>query len=131
MRAVWCSPHKERDGNQCSIADQEPVVAFDYVTLRFGDEALYTGLNLDVRAGEFLLILGRSGCGKSTQLRLMAGLRQERYRALHHQAEAFRNQRSDERMNRTIKGYNRQTLLPTTATTVSVDTSLTWSQPTT
>ena len=55
-------------------ADQNPVVAFDDVTLRFGDETLYTGLNLDVRAGEFLCIVGPSGCGKSTTLRLMAGL---------------------------------------------------------
>ena len=32
------------------------------------------GLNLDVRAGEFLSLLGPSGCGKSTVLRLLAGL---------------------------------------------------------
>jgi len=32
------------------------------------------GLNLDVRAGEFLTLLGPSGCGKSTVLRLIAGL---------------------------------------------------------
>lgn len=56
------------------VADQQPVVAFDDVTLRFGDETLYTGLNLEVRAGEFLCIVGPSGCGKSTTLRLMAGL---------------------------------------------------------
>jgi NitT/TauT family transport system ATP-binding protein len=55
-------------------ADRKPVVAFDDVTLRFGDETLYTGLNLDVRVGEFLCIVGPSGCGKSTTLRLMAGL---------------------------------------------------------
>ncbi len=32
------------------------------------------GLDLDVRAGEFLTLLGPSGCGKSTILRLIAGL---------------------------------------------------------
>jgi NitT/TauT family transport system ATP-binding protein len=57
-----------------SIEDQKPVVAFDDVTLRFRDDTLYTGLNLEVRAGEFLCIVGPSGCGKSTTLRLMAGL---------------------------------------------------------
>src|SRR5213082_1659650 len=34
------------------------------------------GINLDVRAGEFLCIVGPSGCGKSTLLHLIAGLHQ-------------------------------------------------------
>src|ERR1700739_3447141 len=33
------------------------------------------GLDLDIRAGEFLSLLGPSGCGKSTVWRLLAGLR--------------------------------------------------------
>jgi NitT/TauT family transport system ATP-binding protein len=33
-----------------------------------------SGLDLDVRQGEFLSLLGPSGCGKSTALRIMAGL---------------------------------------------------------
>ena len=32
------------------------------------------GLNLDVKDGEFLVLLGPSGCGKSTTLRMLAGL---------------------------------------------------------
>ncbi|MGZ8480012.1 MAG: ATP-binding cassette domain-containing protein, partial [Candidatus Binatia bacterium] len=30
--------------------------------------------NLDVNAGEFMVIVGESGCGKTTTLRLIAGL---------------------------------------------------------
>ena len=38
-----------------------------------GTRAL-SGLDLDVREGEFLSLLGPSGCGKSTALRIIAGL---------------------------------------------------------
>ena len=33
-------------------------------------------LTVDVNSGDFLCILGQSGCGKSTFLRLLAGLEQ-------------------------------------------------------
>ena len=32
------------------------------------------GISLDIRAGEFLVLVGPSGCGKSTTLRMIAGL---------------------------------------------------------
>ena len=45
------------------------------VTKRYEDgfEAV-RGLDLEVRDGEFLVLLGPSGCGKSTTLRMLAGL---------------------------------------------------------
>ncbi len=40
----------------------------------FGDNAIVKGVDLDVRSGEFLVMVGPSGCGKTTLLRLIAGL---------------------------------------------------------
>src|SRR5262249_50432745 len=40
----------------------------------FGGHEIVHGIDLDVRNGEFLVVLGPSGCGKSTLLRLIAGL---------------------------------------------------------
>src|SRR5581483_3819426 len=40
----------------------------------FGQTAAVTALTLDVAEGEFLTILGGSGCGKTTTLHLIAGL---------------------------------------------------------
>src|SRR5579871_6901867 len=36
-------------------------------------------LNLDVRDGEFMVLVGPSGCGKTTALRMVAGLRSEEH----------------------------------------------------
>ena len=50
-------------------------VRYESVTKRYenGFEAVKT-LNLEVKDGEFLVLLGPSGCGKSTTLRMLAGL---------------------------------------------------------
>jgi vitamin B12/bleomycin/antimicrobial peptide transport system ATP-binding/permease protein len=44
------------------------------LSLSRGDRTLFTNLNLDLAAGESLLIVGRSGLGKTTLLRAIAGL---------------------------------------------------------
>jgi multiple sugar transport system ATP-binding protein len=44
------------------------------LSIRFGDNEVIKGLNLDVVESEFLVLLGPSGCGKSTLLHSIAGL---------------------------------------------------------
>jgi ABC-type sugar transport system ATPase subunit len=44
------------------------------VSKQWGARPVLAGLDLDVRAGEIVAVLGRSGTGKSTLLRIIAGL---------------------------------------------------------
>lgn len=44
------------------------------VAKRFHETPVIQGLDLQVRAGEFVSLLGPSGCGKTTLLRIVAGL---------------------------------------------------------
>ncbi|MFT4948984.1 MAG: multiple sugar transport system ATP-binding protein, partial [Natronomonas sp.] len=44
------------------------------LTKEFDDVTAVDGVDLDIREGEFLVLVGPSGCGKSTTLRLLAGL---------------------------------------------------------
>ena len=53
-----------------------PQISFDAVTLQLGGKTIIENLSLGVRPGEFLCIVGASGCGKTTALRLAAGLYQ-------------------------------------------------------
>ena len=44
------------------------------VEKNFGDVRVIEGIDLQIKAGEFIVFVGPSGCGKSTLLRLIAGL---------------------------------------------------------
>src|SRR5258708_30489671 len=55
---------------------EQPVVEFRKVTKRFGEVLAVDDNNLAAKAGEFLSILGPSGGGKTTSLRMIAGLPQ-------------------------------------------------------
>lgn len=52
----------------------QPLVVFDGVAKSFGNFIAVEKMNLDIRKGEFLAIMGSSGCGKTTTLRMLAGL---------------------------------------------------------
>ena len=51
-----------------------PAITFDHVTKRFGDITIVEDFSLEVDDGELLVLVGGSGSGKSTILRMVAGL---------------------------------------------------------
>ncbi|GAB3278034.1 ABC transporter ATP-binding protein [Kineosporia babensis] len=50
------------------------MIRFSQVSKRYGATVVLDGLDLDVGQGEFVAVIGRSGTGKSTLLRIVAGL---------------------------------------------------------
>ncbi|HWK47503.1 MAG TPA: ABC transporter ATP-binding protein [Stellaceae bacterium] len=51
----------------------EPHIRIDGVTKRFGATAAVDGVSLSIYRGELFSLLGGSGCGKTTLLRMLAG----------------------------------------------------------
>lgn len=54
---------------------EEPVIRVRGLVTRFGSTAIHDGLDLEVRRGEILAIVGGSGSGKSVLLRTILGLK--------------------------------------------------------
>ncbi len=51
-----------------------PAISFQDVKLNYGNKTIVENISIDVKSGEFLCIVGASGCGKTTLLRMAAGL---------------------------------------------------------
>lgn len=51
----------------------EPIIRVEKLTARYGDRTVFDRVSFDVERGEVFVILGGSGCGKSTMLKHMIG----------------------------------------------------------
>ena len=55
-------------------ADVSYMIEIQDVFKTFGNNQVLTGVNLTIKKGETIVIIGRSGCGKSVLLKLIMGL---------------------------------------------------------
>lgn len=53
---------------------EEVVLSLEHISKNFGEGDVLRDICLDVRRGEFITLLGASGCGKTTTLRIISGL---------------------------------------------------------
>lgn len=60
--------------NQIAISNQEPVISIKGLYKSFGELDILKNINLDVFRGENIVILGRSGAGKSVLIKIIIGL---------------------------------------------------------
>lgn len=52
----------------------DTILKLENISKSFGNTHVLKGINLEVKKGEFVTLLGSSGCGKTTTLRIIAGL---------------------------------------------------------
>src|SRR4249919_2048208 len=63
-----------RSARRCTTEVRMAEVAIEAVSKRFGATEAVRDLALTIRDGEFVVLLGPTGAGKTTTLRLVAGL---------------------------------------------------------
>jgi putrescine transport system ATP-binding protein len=66
-------PERVRDNATSRAAQARAYVRIEHVTKRFGDFVAVDNVSLEVMKGEIFCLLGGSGCGKTTLLRMLAG----------------------------------------------------------
>ena len=67
-------PSVASPANPVVIADPRGAIALKNVTVKFGSMVARDNVNLTIQAGETLAIVGRTGSGKTTLIRLLARL---------------------------------------------------------
>jgi phospholipid/cholesterol/gamma-HCH transport system ATP-binding protein len=57
-----------------STTHHSPLISLKSVSVQFGPQAVLRDVSLDIPAGQTVVIIGESGCGKTVMLKLMIGL---------------------------------------------------------
>jgi multiple sugar transport system ATP-binding protein len=76
---IDASGHSPASPSTAAAAPAPVHVALSGIYKLFGPVAAVRNLDLEIRQGEFLVLVGPSGCGKTTTLRMLAGLERPTY----------------------------------------------------
>lgn len=71
MNQIQQETSQEKELNK---EEKPALLELRQIEKRFGDTRVLKGIDLTVEEGEFVTLLGSSGCGKTTTLRIIAGL---------------------------------------------------------
>lgn len=61
-----------RKGRVCMT---QSIIRFEHVTKKYGEKVILNDFCMNVQKGEFITIIGSSGCGKTTVLKMVNGLK--------------------------------------------------------
>lgn len=56
------------------MSNNKPLIKCNQITLGYGSKNIVNNFNYEINAGDYLCIIGRNGCGKTTFLRGLAGV---------------------------------------------------------
>ena len=72
-RTFWRPEKKDRPHHH-NVAHVQPVISIRGLRKAFGDKEVLRGVDLDLYKGENVVVLGRSGTGKSVLIKVIVGL---------------------------------------------------------
>ncbi|MFR1179593.1 MAG: ATP-binding cassette domain-containing protein, partial [Bacilli bacterium] len=53
--------------------EKDVIISLKNITVSFNGNTVLKNFNLDIKNGDFVTLLGSSGCGKTTTLRIIGG----------------------------------------------------------
>ncbi len=68
------TPITDIPDNGTAADSGNPIIRFDHVSKAYGDNEVLSDFSLDILKGEFLTVIGSSGSGKTTMLKMINGL---------------------------------------------------------
>jgi cell division transport system ATP-binding protein len=55
------------------MSESENIVEIKHATIAQSDNIILSGLNLEIKGGEFIYLIGRTGSGKSSLMKTLYG----------------------------------------------------------